>query len=71
MAARKRVLTEADWRRLFEARCRAKRGQHVSDEDRALFDAAFKSDPKRYGAMDEDVFNATVPAGSGAKWKKR
>jgi len=36
---------------------------------RALSDA-WKSDRKRYSAMESDVFNATVPFGSMVRWRK-
>lgn len=60
-------LTESEWRRVFVIRCKSKRGEHVSDEERSLFMRAYKADPKRYAAMDADVFDATVPTGSTAR----
>ena len=69
MTMNKRTLTEAEWAKVFRARCKSKQGQTLTDEERTLVDAAFKSDQKRYGEMEPEVFNATVPAGSTARWK--
>jgi len=68
---KKRKLTESEWSRVFTIRCKTKQGQAVSQEERDLVDAAFKSDKKRYGAMEPDVFDATVPFGSTTKWGSR
>ena len=67
---RKARLTEEAWRRVFQLRCKSKQGQELGADDQALVNTAFVEDPQRYGAMDEDVFNATVPFGSGARWGK-
>lgn len=67
---KKRKLTEEEWRQVFETRCRSKRGQRLSDEEQSLVGAAFVSDEKRYGEMDADVFDATVPFGSTARAKR-
>ena len=67
---RKARLTEEAWRRVFQLRCKSKQGQQLDTDDRVLIDAAFAEDPRRYGAMDADVFNATVPFGSGARWRE-
>jgi hypothetical protein len=66
----KRKLTEAEWADVFKARCRSKRGERLSDEERALVDAAFESDEERYAAMEPDVFDATVPFGSMARARR-
>lgn len=63
-------LSEADWVKVFEARCLSKRGLPLSVEQRALVDAAFVSDLKRYTELDDDVFNATVPFGSNVRRSK-
>jgi hypothetical protein len=68
---KKRVLTEAEWSKVFTARCRSKRGEHLSDDDRSLVEVAYTSDPKRYKAMEPDVFDATVPCGSEVRAKRR
>lgn len=65
-----RRLTEDDWRKVFEYRCRSKRGQLLSDEERALVDAAYTQNRKRYAAMEPDVFDATVPFGSRARARR-
>ena len=66
----RKKLTEAQWRLVFQLRCRSKQGQHLAQEDLALLDAAFNEDSKRYGAMEPDVFNTTVPLGSNVRWRK-
>lgn len=67
---KKHPLTEEEWRRVFEARCRSKQGVPLSADDRALCERAFSLDPKRYSTMDADVFDATVPFGSSAKYTR-
>lgn len=70
--ARKPPLTEAEWAIVFRARCKSKegRGDTITKEERKLVDRAYKEDPDRYGAMDADVFNATVPFGSNVRWRR-
>ena len=67
---RHKKLTEEEWRRVFQLRCRSKQGQDVAKADLALVAAAFRDDPKRYSTMEVDVFNATVPFGSTARRTK-
>lgn len=62
--AKRKKLTEEDWQAVFAARCRSKRGERLSPDDRALVDAAYEEDRERYKAMEGRVFNATVPFGS-------
>lgn len=62
-------LTGGDWLKVFEIRCKSKRGIPLNIVERKLVDAAYESDKKRYSALDKDVFNATVPAGSTRRWK--
>lgn len=57
-------LTEAEWRRVFDLRCRCKRGEHVAPEDMKLIRRAYAEDPARYTALEADVFEATRPFGS-------
>ncbi len=64
----RRSLTEEEWRRVFDLRCRAKRGEHLSPENFRLVRDAYASDAARYKALDGPVFDATVPFGSAAKW---
>jgi len=68
--ARHKKLTEEEWRRVFQLRCRSKQGQDIAKEDLALVDAAFRDDLERYSAMEVDVFNATVPFGSSVRRTK-
>jgi len=70
MPKKKRTLTELEWSRVFTARCKSKRGEQLSDKDRVLVDAAFESDRERYGTLEPDVFDATVPFGSMAKARR-
>lgn len=71
MTSRSRAnLTEYDWHKVFALRCRSKLGKQLSDEEQALVDAAYRQDRKRYGAMDPDVFDATVPFGSAARYRR-
>lgn len=53
-----------NWDRVFEIRCKSKRGEALSDAERDLFTRAYAADPKRYAAMDDDVFEATKPFGA-------
>jgi hypothetical protein len=66
---KRKKLSEADWARVFGARCQTKQGRQVSADERTLIDAAYKSDRKRYAAMEKDIFNATVPFGSNVRMK--
>ena len=72
MSARRREkkLTEEEWHKIFELRCRSKRGQRLFPEEQALVDAAYRQDLKRYAAMEPDVFDATVPFGSQARFRR-
>jgi hypothetical protein len=67
--AKRKQLTEDEWSQVFKARCQSKQGRPISDAERTLVDAAYKSDRKRYSAMEKDVFNATVPFGSNVRMK--
>jgi hypothetical protein len=64
VTGRRRTLTEAEWREVFRLRCASKREERLSSEDLDLVETAFSEDPKRYGEMDVDVFDATLPFGS-------
>jgi hypothetical protein len=68
---KKRKLTDGEWSRVFTLRCKTKQGQTISQEEHDLVNAAFESDKERYGAMEPDVFNETVPFGSTTKWGSR
>jgi hypothetical protein len=60
-------LTEVEWKTVFDLRCQSKQGRRLHDDERALVERAFKEDPRRYEAMEPDVFDATVPFGSNVK----
>ena len=68
---KRRAITEMEWVTVFSLRCKSKRGQRLSPEEQSLVDAAWETDQPRYAAMEPDVFNATVPFGSTARWGKR
>jgi len=65
-----KTLTEEQWRTVFELRCRSKRGQRLAAVEQALVDAAYRQNRRRYGAMEADVFDATVPFGSQARYRR-
>lgn len=66
----RRWLTEDSWRKVFALRCRSKQGQTISPSELGLCARALREDPARYKAMNEDVFDATVPFGSDVKAKR-
>jgi hypothetical protein len=68
--ARRRKLTDAEWRVVFQLCCKSKSGGELSKAELALVDAAYKEDENRYGDMEIDVFNATVPFGSVARRRR-
>lgn len=70
MTRRADKLTEAQWSEVFHLRCRSKRGETLTADELALAERAWKEDRKRYAVMDGDVFEATVPFGSAARWPR-
>jgi hypothetical protein len=56
--------TDLDWEKVFDLRCRSKRGEHLSENDRALLSVAYVADPARYASLNNDIFTATAPFGS-------
>lgn len=60
----KKKLTEREWERVFDIRCKSKRGERVSEEDMKFVERAWLEDPDRYGALNAKVFEATKPLGS-------
>lgn len=62
-------LTEQEWQEVFRARCRSKEGRS-SQADHDLCTRAYEEDEERYGAMNGDVFDATVPFGSNVRHEK-
>ena len=63
-------LTEAEWSRVFRLRCHARSGHTLSDTDQALVTAAWKENETRYKAMNDAIFDATVPAGSTVRARR-
>lgn len=63
-------LTVAEWREVFRVRCKSRRGDGMTEDERRLIGRAFAEDPRRYAGLDADVFDATVPAGSTARAKR-
>jgi hypothetical protein len=70
MAKAKEKLTDESWRKVFSIRCRLKQGQSVPPADLKLCERARREDLDRYGALEADVFDATVPFGSTTKAKR-
>jgi hypothetical protein len=68
--ARRGKLSDAEWRDVFELRCKSKSGDALSKAEQALVEAAYQEDETRYGDMEIDVFNATVPFGSRTRREK-
>lgn len=60
----RRKLTEAQWRTVFDLRCRAKRGEYIRPEDQKLLEMAYHDDADRYRGLDGEVFDATKPFGA-------
>ena len=68
MPRRRQKLTEKEWQAVFAARCKSKQGRGLTPAEQALVNRAFAEDEDRYGDMERDVFNATVPFGSNVRW---
>lgn len=62
------TLSEEDWAKVFRYRCRSRKGEHLAPEEHDFCHRAYQADPERYCALDRDVFNATVPFGSSARY---
>lgn len=60
-------LTEREWVEVFRLRCKSKSGGELTKVERALTEAAYRENEKRYARMEIDVFNATVPFGSSVR----
>lgn len=58
------TLDEHEWRKVFELRCKSKRGHGLSENEQALVERAYRADPARYAAMNGEVFQATLPFGA-------
>ncbi len=57
-------LTESDWIKIFRLRCRSKKGEELTPEERKLCRRAWKENPERYMIEDKAVFEATKPFGA-------
>jgi hypothetical protein len=56
-------MTDEQWDRIFEIRCKSKLGQALSGEELDLIYEAYREDPDRYIALGSKVFEATRPFG--------
>ncbi len=61
---KRQTLTESEWSKVFDLRCRSKRGERISEDEQALCSRAFNEDGKRYAAMNDRIFQATKPVGA-------
>lgn len=57
-------LTEVEWSRVFNIRCKSKRGEALTSEEAHLIARAFAQDPARYSALGPAAFEATKPVGA-------
>lgn len=57
-------MTHAERERLFDLRCRSKRGEQISPEDFAFLERMWNEFPKEYSAIQSEVLDATKPFGS-------
>ncbi len=64
-------LSEEEWARVFDLRCRSKRGEHIAPDDTRLFRRALASDRARYCGMDEEIRVATAPFGSRLQVRRK
>lgn len=57
-------LSELEWGRVFDLRCKSKRGEMLSDDEMKIIVRAYQSDRRRYADMEPRVFEKTKPFGS-------
>lgn len=62
MAKRKKA--PIDWTRVMQIRCKSKRGEAMTDEERDIIDLALNDDPGRYSEMTKEVIARTLPFGA-------
>lgn len=62
--------TQTDIDRSIAIRCRARRGETISDDDHNWNGVIFKTYPEWYAATEPTVFNRTVPFGSITRHKE-
>ncbi len=58
------VMPPGDYERLFQLRCRSKRGEYISPDDFAFLEMCWKKWPAQYSEMRDRVFEETKPFGS-------
>lgn len=51
-------------RKLFDIRCRSKRGEYLSEQDRRMISECWSRWPDDYRAMEREVFEETKPFGA-------
>jgi len=54
-------LTDLEWERVFNIRCRSKRGEGLSETEQAFVAAAYKDDHERYVGLNEKINKVTRP----------
>ena len=57
-------MTKEDEDKLFNIRCKSKRGEHISTEENAFCKTMYMKYNNEYKAMDRKVFIETAPFGS-------
>lgn len=57
-------MNDQDWERVFKIRCKSKRGELFSEDERKFLIVAYNENPDRYSAMDDRIFEETAPFGS-------
>lgn len=58
-----------DAKRCIEIRKRSKKGQYISPEESRFCEKMCNMYPEWYFSLEEDIYNATVPFGSLARYK--
>lgn len=53
-----------NWDRVFDLRCKSKRGEQLTDAELVLIKRAHAEDRERYAALDDRVFEVTKPFGA-------
>lgn len=53
-----------NWDRVFDVRCKSKRGERLTEAELELVKRAHAEDRARYAALDDRVFEATKPFGA-------
>jgi len=58
------TMLPGDWQKLFDIRCKSKRGEKISDVEAAYVMRCHTKFPDAYKAMESEIFKATKPFGS-------